>query len=693
MAKTPRRTNPVAAIGGDWMPLAPPFKNFRHSRRGYRDFAAALVSLMEKMVGDELFVAIDDVVADFERQVDQLPVDDQAVARAASSVLADLSRQGWQLRVDKQGVWAAMPAPAAREPAAEKERIRKQELIKRNEQLSEPAVREFVRSMERKHLYEGKLVSVLQLLRDGRDLTKSLRAALSLPENERAQGLDAAIDPYLQFVTDDARCGTTGLRLLDIWRYFRHTWVNQYVSVPGRSMMILVRDRSAPFHPVIGIAALSSPIMQIRGRDLWIGWHPAGFVEQARENPTDEIARWLPSVVEAALDEVYVRDFLAEGKLSPASLRSPTRDLIQELQDLGREERLKHNRFVQAKDHKKHFQGEDEDGKSGWERKAESHLFRSKRALLLAELFWEQLVLKEFLGTKPDRTKLAALLADAEGARVVGRIVRKAKGDRVGILMADISVCGAVQPYNAILGGKLVAMLTASPEVVDAYRRRYASAESEIASSMAGRPTIKSPQLVLLGTTSLYGVGSSQYNRIAIPCERLGGREGESIKYFECGRSEAFGTSHFSDTTVDALATLVNQSKDGQRVNSIFGEGVSPKLRKIRDGLELLHFPQDRLLRHGRQRIVYVISLVRNARNFLLGIDKTPDYLAPLDDPARATRGIAQWWKDRWLRNRAMSEAVLAEVERHTLVYPIRHGARVVLTPTGQRDLPFPGEA
>ncbi|MGZ5889512.1 MAG: Druantia anti-phage system protein DruA [Hyphomicrobium sp.] len=42
-----------------------------------------------------------------------------------------------------------------------------------------------------------------------------------------------------------------------------------------------------------------------------------------------------------------------------------------------------------------------------------------------------------------------------------------------GIAVADITVCGAVQPYNAILGGKLVAMLAASPEIVLEYRRRY----------------------------------------------------------------------------------------------------------------------------------------------------------------------------------------------------------------------------
>src|SRR5262249_26163924 len=157
----------------------------------------------------------------------------------------------------------------------------------------------------------------------------------------------------------------------------------------------------------------------------------------------------------------------------------------------------------------------------------------------------------------------------SSGSDAIRRILKKAKADRVGIAVADISVCGAVQPYNAILGGKLVAMLATSPEVVQEYRRRYTGAESEIASSMAGRPIVRSPTLFLLGTTSLYGVGSSQYNRIKIPCDRLGGSPNDSIHYEELGQSEAFGTSQYSEETVDALVDLVQQSENGQRVNSI----------------------------------------------------------------------------------------------------------------------------
>src|SRR6202034_1734253 len=125
-------------------------------------------------------------------------------------------------------------------------------------------------------------------------------------------------------------------------------------------------------------------------------------------------------------------------------------------------------------------------------------------------------VLRKYLGRKPTARKLAELASSTEGAEIIRKILKKAKGDRVGIAVADITVCGAVQPYNAILGGKLVAMLATSPEVVLEYRHRYAGAESEIASSMAGRPIAREPNLVLLGTTSLYGTGSSQYNRIKI---------------------------------------------------------------------------------------------------------------------------------------------------------------------------------
>ena len=131
--------------------------------------------------------------------------------------------------------------------------------------------------------------------------------------------------------------------------------------------------------------------------------------------------------------------------------------------------------------------------------------------------------------------------------------------------------------------------------------------------------------------------------------------------------------------TVKTLVSLVQQTRNGQRVNSIFGEGVSPKLRKIRDGLDALNLPADDLLKHGRQRIVYGIPIARNVHEFLLGMDEEPDYIFDLDRPERSTKEIGRWWAERWLGQRIESDDILERVAQHTKIRPISHGARVVL--------------
>ena len=307
------------------------------------------------------------------------------------------------------------------------------------------------------------------------------------------------------------------------------------------------------------------------------------------------------------------------------------------------------------------------------------HLFRSKRAEALATYLAARAVLRRAFGVRPTSAKLKVLAQTDEGQDVIRKILRKARADRIGISVADISVCGAIPPYNPILGGKLVSMFAVSPQIVAEYEKKYTDAQSEIASAMAGRPIVRKPHLVLLGTTSLYGVGSSQYNRVKVPCQVLGGRPDELLQYQELGRSEAFGTSQYSDETIEALTRLVQQDADGQRINSIFGEGVSPRLRKVRAGLDALNFPADLLLKHYRRRIIYAVGLIRNLQGYLLGLERRPTYLFPRKTHNAATALIAQWWRERWLRQRIVSDEVLAQVERHTLVRPIRHGARVPL--------------
>ena len=163
------------------------------------------------------------------------------------------------------------------------------------------------------------------------------------------------------------------------------------------------------------------------------------------------------------------------------------------------------------------------------------------------------------------------------------KIVRKAKADRVSTAVADLTVCGAVAPYNELLGGKLVAMLMTSPEVVQEYRRRYGEAASVIASSMAGRAVRRPADLAIIGTTSWYGQRPCQYDRISIPCACAGGNSQDSMRYAYLGRTLGLGTIQFGDETVKAFAEFLRQSSNGLQVNSVFGEGANPRLRKIRE--------------------------------------------------------------------------------------------------------------
>ncbi|WP_254000106.1 Druantia anti-phage system protein DruA [Myxococcus qinghaiensis] len=652
-----------------WTTLEPALPS-KASRDAFVEHTRALAKVRRDERADEV---LDKVRAEFVAEVKASRRADRQALLAAGLVLCDLATQGWLMRVRGERVEIRPPEPVA-DRVAEKARIRRQELVKRNAQLRQSSVQRFLDSMERQRLHNGAYVSIYSLMRDGRELAEGLREARTHLNNGWADVLSNLVEPYLQFVTEEAAtCAYTGLRLMDVWRYFRHTWTNQHTSVPGRTMLFLVRDRAAANHPVMGIGALSSPIMQIRERDSWIGWHPDTFLERVRREPTRDLAKWLVDTLDAAIDEIYVADLLEDKVLSTRDLTAPSDAALDRLLNEGAEQRRLHHRYARTRDLKR--SRADLSGDEYWVAQARTHLFRSKRALALATFLRARAVLNEAFQGKPTAEKLAALAATGYGSDAIRRVLKKAKADRVGIAVADISVCGAVQPYNALLGGKLTAMLAASPEVVHQYRRRYAGAESEIASSVAGRPIVRASKLVLLGTTSLYGVGSSQYNRIKIPAHRLGGADKDVIRYEELGRSAAFGTSHYSEETVDALVDLVQQS-DAQRVNSIFGEGASPKLRKVRQALELLSLPAGMLLHHHRPRIVYAVSLVRNLADYLIGLARQPDYIIPAD-AAASTAAIGTWWRERWLRHRITSDQVLEEVARHTRVHPVTHGARV----------------
>ena len=594
---------------------------------------------------------------------------DDLVLKSALSVLIDLVTQGWRLCVYGDKILTRPPTVSA-DSRQEKERVRQLELWKREEQLRKSSIRSFIRRMESPRIHDGRFASIFDLIRDGRDLVSSLKAANATAIREAA--LRECIEPYIQVVEASSRCAYTGLRLMDVWRYFRHTWITQYNSTPGRTMRLLVRDAAAEHHPVIGIASLASPIIQISVRDNWIGWQPESYLRDLERRATVGHATWLVSKLEDSLTELYLDDLIADGLYWPSLWLQPKSAEIRLLRKEAKRCRANHTRFVHSQDHRP--AGCDPDG---WIARSKTDLFRSKRCAVLADLLTARAALLPYVTPEPSRAGLHAAMADGAARRAILGVIRRAKAVTVGSVMADLSVCGAIAPYNALLGGKLVSMLSVSPLVVRAYRAKYENSPSQIASSMAGRPIYRSADLVYIGTTSLFGSGSSQYNRIRLPVGVLEGATGP-LEYKKLGRSRSYGTSHLSSRSIELLINLAELRAGGTRINSIFGEGANPKLRKMRESLDYLGWPSDRLLRHGRTRLVYGVPLVQNLLPYLLGVEHEPSYLFDVDNLGD-TDEIVRYWTTRWLAPRSQRSEVLDEVARHRISHSSSHGATVSL--------------
>lgn len=566
---------------------------------------------------------------------------------AILSVLRDLTQQGWTFHVEGNQVIGARPDKAT-DPTEEKTRLRRNLQINRSRSIRRSSVQSFVRKMESAGFKGPK--SIFRLMADGTELLARL-------DQSGVHG----ITPYLQMVTND-RCLHTGLRLRDIYRYFRLTWENEARSVPGRTTSFLVRDGRGPYHPVIGLLSFSSSVPALRPRDLWIGWDVDSAYERLSRLGDEAKFEWVTACLQRSLDGLEIGDFVAEGMVSANPFHSGP-ESIQALREEADRCREAHRLYPEKEILSKLDKGLNCD----WQAVSKTTLYRYKRASSLATLLETHArLLVEGELVWPRRAK-------GSGGGLA-RLIREVQSRGVAYRMMDISVCGAIAPYNHLLGGKLVTMLAASDYVRKTMEAHYSARVSAIASGKAGKPISNRTQLAILCTTSLYAVAASQYNRVSLPLARLGIGD-DDLKLLQLGFTKGFGTFHFSDSTIDKISRVISHSKYGRRVNSIFGEGVSPRLRKIRNGLKILGLSED-FLKHGDRRRVYGYSLLENAQDFLLEIDADPKS-SVRGDPSQFASEIVGYWKDRWLDRRRHRDETRLRVLSETLALPLRHRARV----------------
>ncbi len=616
---------------------------------------------------------------------------ESASLRAICLLVADLCEQGWRVDVTDPAIVVAPPAsaPDGRQSVADvKARVRHAMQAARLRQLQSTSVREFLHRAERRTQRPQGRHSVLDLVDDGNALARDLTEINRLPDGDRAAALAGLIRPDVEVCEAGAKCRDTGLPLTEIWRYFRHTWSHEYRPIPGRQMLLLIRNAARPLRPVMGIAMLASPVMRLGARDRWIGWLREAVETRLNASEIDPVAfaAALLQRVEASIAAIRWDDLATAAEIARPSERVVLR-LNQRSAGAGieRGEQLrKHFDAHPAADgkvppHRGDVRHGDAD--ADWRTASDDLLFVGKRAETLSHLLFAREVFAAS-GLSGDPTAaLRQLLTSKAGQRAIDIVLAEFRKSGLSSEVSDVSVCGAIHPYNELLGGKLVTLLLTSREVREAYARRYGGQVSFIASQMAGRAITKPSDLKVLTTTSLYGVGSSQYNRLVLNVEGDDGRSTE-IRWGAIGKSltGGYGTFHLSAETAQALGTVALTRHDARRVNNRFGEGTSPRLRQIREGLDALGLKSDTILHHATPRIFYGCELYPGARNALIGLDAD-------DRESPTVAAVAAAWQGRWLSARARRPETL-EALRSLGASSVR--ASLHPDPDDQLTLPIP---
>lgn len=194
----------------------------------------------------------------------------------------------------------------------------------------------------------------------------------------------------------------------------------------------------------------------------------------------------------------------------------------------------------------------------------------------------------------------------------------------------DAFVLGAVPPYSYLLCGKLVAMLLASNEVREGFKKKYQGHVSLInRKNLDGR-------LVLITTTSALG-RSSIYNRVNYDGRALLER---------IGYTSGSGEFHFSNGLYAELSQLATLHCEPTAKQKRWGTGFRNRREIVRKVLPLLGLLQE-LIYHQIKREVFALPLAKNTYKFLRGDHERMQWY---DMP---TKTIFEQFKDRWLLGRA----------------------------------------
>ena len=206
--------------------------------------------------------------------------------------------------------------------------------------------------------------------------------------------------------------------------------------------------------------------------------------------------------------------------------------------------------------------------------------------------------------------------------------------------LMDAFVLGAVPPYSAILGGKLVAALISSPLLRERFCEKYNGSVSRISGKVFdGR---------LAGITTASALGkSSLYDRIRIP---------NGTEFLHVGWTKGSGEFQFINGVYDELYKI-GKSAISWKKNPSWGSGIRNRRTIIQSALREIGLPVN-LTYHNVKREIFFVPLGTNSRKFLRGEDENIDYYK------LSHESISEFMLKRWVIPRSERDARYREFNK-----------------------------
>ncbi|MDB2528047.1 DUF4338 domain-containing protein [Alphaproteobacteria bacterium] len=561
---------------------------------------------------------------------------------AFAFVLADLVDQRWSFELSDNGLYITRSANI-------NDLVKKQLLSRRNASLETESVQNFLTLMENPGPTSSRK-SIRHIIHDGSDLAKQLGPVL-----DGRSDISDIIAPVIQVVESGQKDKITGHYLTDIWRYCRLTWSLEYQSIPGRQMTFLIRNGAHPKKVIMGIGSLASPVLQHRLRDDWIGWTYDGVLAAYATGKLtySEIVEIMSKSLIDAMSDLYIDDL----DITADEIQRPSFATIYKLESIAEKEkdkRLEILRSDAADEYRKKVIPAEMSQDEILERTL-MPLFKSKRAARLAKLLKVKSFLNKLSESENAYKATQLLFNTGEGKSALGFAIGELRTAGAASRVADLNVCGAIPPYNHLIGGKLVALSVFSDEIQKHYKERYQEAESEISTFMAGRRIIRPTNLEVITTTSLYGNQLNQYHGLRLKKARHP-KLTHDCEWLRLGNTIGEGTFQFSNLTNSVLQKYMKNLRGYRQVNNVFGEGTSPKMRNLRTAIGTLGFNSEEVMTHKQERLFLASQLNPKSKQRLMN-----KHLKNATKRSKF-RDISNAWIDQWVKNRVNKDGLLEKI-------------------------------